>query len=60
MGYAEEAKIGLGKLKGGETDPSAIAAAQLQATLAVVVAVEELSSQVAYLSDLLEGDKKPG
>jgi hypothetical protein len=57
MGYAEEAKVNLGRaISGfpGEDSNRLLQIAQVQASLAVVEAVDELSSQVAYLSDITE------
>lgn len=54
MGYAEEAKINLAKLRSGKTDETTLAIAQVQATLAVLEAVEEVASQLAYLNETKE------
>lgn len=52
VSYTEDAKINLAK---GKEDERALQLAQVQATLAVVEAIESLSSQVAYLSDSMDG-----
>ncbi|GAB4082085.1 hypothetical protein G3R41_08800 [Modestobacter muralis] len=62
MGYAEEAKILLTRAKQqGESNPLGLA--QLYATLAVLDAVDELSSQVGYLAgsvdEQIDAAKKP-
>lgn len=56
MGYAEEAKINLARAKGQLNDmPNVVLqVAHVQATLAVLEAIEALSSQVDYL---LEANK---
>lgn len=55
MGYAEEAKVQLGRAK-KSGDPLALA--QVYATLALLDSVDGLSSQVAYLGDLMEDQKQ--
>lgn len=53
MGYAEEAKLLLGRAKQqGESNPLALA--QLYATLAVVDGLDEVASQIAYLSQSVD------
>ena len=56
MGYAEEAKFSLAEAVRGLHDVPDVRlrVAQVEATLAVLQAVDGLSSQVAYLSELLE------
>ena len=55
MGYAEEAKVQLAEAK---KNADAGQLAQVYATLALLESVDELASQVAYLSDLLEDEKE--
>lgn len=55
MGFAEEAQVELAKAKKAGADHASLAAAY--ASLAVMESVNELSSQIAYLSDLVEAKK---
>lgn len=61
MGAREEAKIKYGRAKNALPDPSGeqlLQMAVVEANLAVVEAVDELCSQVAYLSDVTEYPNK--
>lgn len=53
MGYAEEAKINLGKARtAGNADPLALA--QVYASLAVLEALDEVAGQLGYLSQSID------
>ena len=55
MGYTEEAKINLAKAKQGDLHAAQLA--QVYASLAIIEALDDVSSQLAYLSDVVESKK---